>query len=153
MPAASRVVGFLLAAILVVLAGIFGYRQWADRARRGREMSDEDHVHYARQDSRRFAGSVLMVLTALAMAFGLAINPRASLDHARLWILVWFGVLGMVCVMVMLAFLDWIAIQSFAVRHRRALAQERLDALEAERERLVGRRPPSAEPGVDQPSS
>ena len=137
----AATLGSILAAAVAVIAAGFAFWQWRERRNRASDLSAADLVHYARQDARRFLGSTVMLLIAAGMVFGLRINPRNRLE-GRLFGVVWIGVLALVCVLFALALLDWIAIRAYAGRHRRALIDERLAVIEAERRRLAT--PPNA---------
>jgi uncharacterized membrane protein len=129
-------VGSVIAASLVVLALGFGYRIWVERSRRDPALPVQDRTFFERQDRRRLAGSVLMLAIASSMGLGLALSPPTTRAEARTWGIAWLAASLFVCVLLVLAMVDWLAIRVYANRHRRALFRERLDALHAESQRL-----------------
>jgi uncharacterized membrane protein len=139
-PAASAAAtSLVLSAALLVLAAYFAVRQWRDRRDRDPDLSDADADYFARQDARRWLGSVVMVLLAAGIAFGTRINPRANREAGRLFGWVWIGVIVLLFIWLTLALLDWRAIAAYARRHREALANERYAALEEERRKRAAR--------------
>ncbi len=126
----------VIAVVLVVLALIFAVRQWsARRTRDGEELSEADAHYLARQDVRRWLGSALMMIIAAGMIAGTRIDPRVSRTNLRLFAAIWIGICVLVCLLMLLAVIDWFAIRQYALRHRRALADQRREAIEAERRR------------------
>jgi drug/metabolite transporter (DMT)-like permease len=130
-------VGSAIVGLLVLVAGYFGQRAWTEHRDRDPELPDADREYHERQVRRRLLGSTVMLAIALAMTLGLAINPRTGHAEARVWGLAWLAVFLLVCVLLVLAGLDWASIRVYALRHRRALVQERLEALLDERRRLA----------------
>jgi len=139
-PAASATTASLvLTAVLLVLAAYFALRQWRDHRHRDPDLSEADADYFARQDVRRWLGSVVMVLLAAGIGFGTRINPRANPAARRLFGWVWMGVIVLLLIWLILALLDWRAITAYARRHRQALAHERFAAFEEERRKQAAR--------------
>ncbi len=142
--------GRVIASAVLLIAATFAYRQWAERARRSVELSEADRAHFARKDRRRLLGSFLMGLVSLGMFVGLSLMPTKPVDRAsgKLFAWVWIGVIGLVFVLLTLALIDWLANRAYALRHRRALIEERRAVLEAEvRRRRAGSSNGQSAPG------
>lgn len=149
--------GITIGSAVLVLAVGLAWRQRAER--RGREggLSEADQAYFAGKDRRRFLGTSLLVLIGVGMVVGCLIDARASRASRQAFVLVWSAVLGLVCVSVVLACLDWAANLRYAGRHRRELAAARLTMIEEEL-RLRGGgdgpsaagRPPSLGPSADE---
>ena len=119
--------GFILASLVAVLAGVFAYRQWVERSNRETDLSEADLDHFTRKDRRRLLGSAVLALIAVGMFVGLMLLSQARGNRlmARMSGYVWIGVCVLLCVSLILAMLDWVANRVYAVRHGRALAEER----------------------------
>lgn len=140
--------GLIIVGVLVVLAVVFGVRQWLDRRGRDSALSEADARYFARQDARRLAGSSLMLLIAAGMTAGLALNPRADRATGQLWGLIWLGVGVLVIVLLLIGMIDWLELRTYADRHRRALDAERRATIEAERRRLNQEAQAAQNPGT-----
>lgn len=133
--------GLALAVGVIVVALILGIRNETERLRRSGDLSEADARHFRRQDSRRRRVGILLALTGGLMITGLLMRPRTA-DLARLWGVIWLAVGVVVILTTILAVIDWFAIQAYANRGRRRLVRERLEAIQAERQRLRGDEPP-----------
>ncbi len=146
MPAASGVrEGLAIASGVLALAIILAWRQWVERRDRDPELSDIDHAYFARKDARRFWGTGLLVFVAAGMFRGLTMNWRANLAASQQFVWIWAGVLVLLCVLVVMAMIDWQANLAYARRHRREILEARR-ALIAEESRLR-QTSPSPQPG------
>jgi hypothetical protein len=124
--------GLVLSSLILVVAALLGWREWSDRRDRALELSPEDARHFARQDSRRSMGIAIMVL----LAIGLFVGSRTphKLDKATnpqfLWI--WLGIFLLIFFLLSLAMSDWLALRTFALRHRKQILRERIEILREE---------------------
>lgn len=118
------VVGTVLIVVLLTLALAFGVRQWLDRRRRSDKLTAEDARYFRAQDARRGLGSFVMLLIALAMGWGLMIDPRGDARRGQRFVAVWVLVFALVLLLVALAWLDLWAIRRFARRQRLAILEE-----------------------------
>jgi cytochrome c oxidase assembly factor CtaG len=118
-------IGPALAAAVLLAAALLGMRQRAERRARAAVLEDPDRRHFARQDARRRTGTVVLALAGLGIAWGSGIDPKGDERSKRLFLAVWLAVMLLVLVLMVLAFLDVLATQLYARRHRRALAAER----------------------------
>ncbi|MBX6312806.1 MAG: hypothetical protein IRY99_07810 [Isosphaeraceae bacterium] len=136
----AATVGPILAVVVLAVAAYFAVRQEIDRRRREADLSEADALHFARQDVRRFLGSVVMLLIAAGMVAGTLFDPRASRAAGRLFLAIWAGMGVLLCLLFWLAVHDWLSIRAYARRHRRALAEERAAALAEQQRRQAVRR-------------
>jgi hypothetical protein len=118
--------GLLLSLGLLALAAFFAVRQRAEKLARADDLSGEDARYFARKDKRRYSNSAVMGLIAVGIAAGTLIDPRESHVHRRVFAGIWLAVLSLVLVLVAMAIVDAFATYAYAVRHRQALADERL---------------------------
>lgn len=140
MPTAdATAVGLVLCGLLVLLAGGFAALQLRERKRRPAELSAPDRAYFRWKDARRLVGSTLMLLTAAGMAAGLWIDPSAGRAQRQAWSASWLTVMGLILILLVLAFWDWLALRPYARRALRRLDLERHQAA-AELARL--RQPP-----------
>lgn len=109
--------------LLMLTAGL-AYSHVLARARREGGLSEADSRHYQALDRRRGLGLGIMASMALIMLATTLINTRVDRSNARLYIILWMAVVGLVCWLLWLALLDWRANYRYAARHRRALADE-----------------------------
>ncbi len=133
--------GTVLAVAVTSLAVWFAGRQWLERKRRPEGLSAADLAYFRGKDHRRLAGSLVMGMVAAGMAVGLVVDPRRDVEAARVWVAAWSTVLCLLLVLLALASWDWLALQSYARRHRLALRRER-DVLMNDLARLSRQPPP-----------
>ncbi len=142
MPSAQTgtTVGLAIAAAVLALACFFLYRQWVEIRKRETDLTEADRVYFTRKDSRRLLGSILMMLVSVGMTAGVIVNPYRNRASGRLFGYIWLGVASLVCMLMVLAMIDWLANRDYALRHRRELINERKAILEAElRHRALAR--------------
>jgi hypothetical protein len=132
MPADPRLASVILAVAVIAVAGLLALRQFQERRNRAPDLSEADLLHFTRQDIRRFLGAGVMMLIALAILVGSRINPRVG-GRPQRWLFagVWLFVFMLITMLLILAARDWLATFTYARRHRRALADERREALAA----------------------
>ena len=136
--------GWALALGVSLVAALLAWRQWREGSGREPDLSDEDVVHFARQDVRRYTGAASMALIALAIAIGSSIDPLGGGGIHRIFVAIWAGVIALILILIGLAGADWLATLAYARRHRRAIVEERRALFEAERRRRrasAGERP------------
>ena len=117
--------GILLVAALVLLAITFAWRQSRDRSLRPFPLAEFDAAYLRGQDRRRFLGSVVMIVIAGAMAYGMTIDFRGNRLQAKLFIGIWLAIILLVFLLLALAFADWRATRDYARHHLRRLREER----------------------------
>lgn len=149
-------VGISLAAILVVVAVYFGWRQRTTLAqlRHDVHIAPEDRLYYVKQICRRLICSVLLILlagmvvgwffldhdvTALRPAEGQPLTEEAK-DSLRFIATYWIVALGLVLVILLLASFDFMATARFGMRRMRQLENDRRTILEMEAAKLRRRR-------------
>lgn len=134
MPLAQRteVVSLVLSIGVGVVALLLAAWLWYERRLRDPELSDEDAAHFARQDVRRGAVAVILLLIAAGLSIGSRVEPRAAGRANQTFVLVWLGVSVLILVLLLLATFDWIATRTYARRHIRALARERSEIIRDE---------------------
>jgi hypothetical protein len=141
--------GVVLIATLVVLAGVYGWRQvlLLRRLRAGTELSADEARWRRGQAWRRLVGSGLMLTLAAALALTLAFLDRTAeqivaqgREFTLLWSAAWIGVLVLLMALVLLAALDLWSTRRFTVQQlrrlqdaRRAVIQEEIDRRRRER--------------------
>ena len=144
-------------ALTIALTGIavaLGLHQWSQRRHRDANLADVDRVYFFRQDWRRTAGVLVMLMIAAGIYVGSRtppMIPRPPVDadveqaeriiagawvelamagHANPQFLsVWLEVIVLLVVLLGLALFDWIATRRYAHRQRRIMARERLEIL------------------------
>jgi magnesium-transporting ATPase (P-type) len=119
----------LISSGVAMIAVFLGLRQWYEWRARETELSDLDHRYFARQDVRRGLGVAVMLIIAMGLYFGSRMPPKVA-GHANLtFVLVWLAIIGLIIVMLLLAFLDWLSTRLYARRHSRSMARQRLQLL------------------------
>jgi len=125
MPAAS----LAMAVGLGLIALFLGLRQWYERRARPESTSPEDRAFFANQDLRRNLGVGTMVAIALLIAAGPYVPPRVGGRVNLLFVILWMTVLALILVLLILALLDLAATRSYAMRQRREMIRESIDAI------------------------
>jgi len=135
--------GVVLIAVLVVLAGVYGWRQvrLLQRLRAGTELEADEAQWRRGQAWRRLVGSGLMFVLAGAMVVALALNrPTEQIvaeghEAAVVWAIPWLAVLVVLMALVLLAALDLWSTRRFTVQQMRRLQDERRAAIQEEIDR------------------
>ena len=125
MPAAS----LAMTTGLCLIALFLGLRQWYERRARSESMSPEDRAFFANQDMRRNLGVGTMVAIALLIGAGSYVPPRVGGRVNLLFVILWMTVLALILVLLILALLDLAATRSYAMRQRREMIRESIDAI------------------------
>jgi hypothetical protein len=125
MPTAS----IAMAVGLCLIALFLGLRQWFERRARPESTSREDRTYFANQDVRRNLGVGNLVAIALLIGAGSYVPPRVAGRANLLFVILWMTVLALILVLLVLALLDLAATRSYALRHRREMIQESIDAI------------------------
>jgi hypothetical protein len=129
----------VVASGVIIVAVVLGARQWRSRQGRTNDLSAVDARHFRRQDVRRLMNSAIMVVIAIGLVAGTRLNPLHGQLERRAFLLVWLAVTILLCVLLILALVDWVATRSYATRQRRALLGELSTSLATELRRLRAR--------------
>ncbi|MGP0069541.1 MAG: hypothetical protein ACLQGP_38825 [Isosphaeraceae bacterium] len=144
-------------ALSVAIGGIailLGLHQWSQWRGRDAGLVDAERRYFLRQDWRRGAGVLLMLMIAAGIYVGSRIPPLVSRfpvdndvrqarriiagswvetaigDHANpRFLSIWLGVIVLLVTLLGLALFDWIATRRYAHWQRQSMARERLDIL------------------------
>jgi peptidoglycan/LPS O-acetylase OafA/YrhL len=132
--ATTTIASLILAGLILLAAGGLTVRVWQERRRREEEprLSVEDAHHFARQERRRLAGTIVMVLLAVGIAVGSRIVPGRDPHLKNLFLAIWAAVIVLIGLLLALALLDWRATRLYAARHLRAILHERHDLIESD---------------------
>ena len=130
----------VLSTVVVVVAGLLGWREWADRRDRSEELSDADARHFGHQDRRRLLGIVVLVFLAVGLVIGSRVAPKLANRANPQFLGIWLGVFLLILFLLSLALIDWIALRLFARRHRDEILRERLEILQEEKRRKADAR-------------
>ena len=120
-PAAPEIAtaSLVLSSLILLVAGLLGWREWSDRRARDPDLSPEDYAHFAGQDARRSLGIVVLVLLAAGVAVGSRTPHRVGNQANPQFAGIWLAVFVLIFVLLSLALLDWLALRVFAHRHPR----------------------------------
>jgi hypothetical protein len=124
---------------LCLIALFLGLRQWYERRARPESMSPEDRAHFANQDMRRNLGVGTMVAIALLIGAGSYVPPRSTGRVNLLFVILWMSVLALILVLLVLALLDLAATRSYALRQRKEMIRESIDAIRHDARRAAAR--------------
>ncbi len=118
-----------LAAGLCLIALFLGLREWYERKARDPDLSPADNRHFWHQDIRRRLGvGVLLAIAVLALA-GSRIDPQPA-DRANVrFVYLWLLVLTLIIVLLGLALADLLATRAYALRQRRQMLRESMEAI------------------------
>ena len=122
---ASLVLSFLV----IVAAGLLGWREWIDRRDRDKDLSPEDLRHFGHQNSRRMLGLLVLIALALGLIVGSRIPSRIGNQANPPFLGIWMGIFLLIFLLLTLAMIDWIALRLFARRHRNEILRERIEIL------------------------
>jgi hypothetical protein len=128
-----------LAAGLCLIALFLGLREWYERNAREPELSPADDRHFRHQDLRRRLGvGVLLAIAVLALA-GSRVEPRAAGRANVLFVALWFLVMTLILLLLGLALADLLATRAYALRHRRQMLRESIEALRRQARQAAAR--------------
>jgi hypothetical protein len=119
----------VLSSLILLVAGLLGWREWSDRRDRAVDLSVEDARHFGHQDTRRSIGIAVMVLLAVGLSAGSRIPHRLGNKTNPQFVGIWLGVFLLIFVLLSLAMMDWLALRVFAHRHRDKILRERIEIL------------------------
>lgn len=151
--------GLLMALCVLCVSIALGAWQAVKRRREKDEHAGEsgETEHFRFQDFRRWLVCGLMAVSALGIAAGSQINPRAGVLHREWFATIWMIVGAVAIAMLILAMTDWMATIRYASRQRVALAAQKrafiaAAAVELQRQarKERGRPPQGADPGAGQ---
>jgi hypothetical protein len=140
-PDPSEPASVLLAAVVLLFAAGLVWKERSDRSNRNPDLSPEDDTHFARQDTRRTLGIVVMGLLALGLVVGSRVEPRLANKANPAFLAIWLGVALLIFSLLGLAMVDWVSLRLYARRQRRVLARQRDELIREEyrRRREAGR--------------
>ena len=125
----------ILAAVILIVAALLGYREWLDREARFPDLSAEDISHFQRRDRRRSLGLSILCILALGIVVGSRTPIRVGL-HTNPWFLgIWLAIFGLIFVLLGLAFIDWVELRRFAQRKKTAIGREHHSSIQTQIDR------------------
>ena len=128
-----------LAAGLCLIALFLGLREWYERKAREPNLSPADNLHFRHQDLRRRLGvGVLLAIAVLALA-GSRVEPRAAGRANVLFVALWFLVMTLILLLLGLALADLLATRAYALRHRRQMLRESIEAIRRQARQAAAR--------------
>jgi uncharacterized membrane protein YciS (DUF1049 family) len=65
----------------------------------------------------------------MGLYFGSRMPPKVAGRANLTFVVVWLAIIGLIVVMLLLAFLDWLSTRLYARRHSRSMARQRLQLL------------------------
>jgi hypothetical protein len=139
----------LISTGVALIAVFLGLHQWYEWRARERELSEIDRRYFVRQDVRRGVGVAVMLVLAVGLYFGSRIPPKVAGRANLTFIEVWLAIVALIIVMLLLAFVDWVAIRLYARRQSRSIARERLQILRETLRRSPGEHSSDEEPRPD----
>jgi len=141
MPRADEIpsASFGLAAGLCLIALFLALREWYEHNAREPDLSPADNRHFWYQDMRRRLGvGVLLAIAVLALA-GSRIQPRAAGRSNVLFVALWVLVLTLILVLLGLALADLLATRAYALRQRREMLRESIEAIRRQARQAAAR--------------
>jgi hypothetical protein len=114
---------------LSLIALFLGLRQWYERRARESDLSEEDLLHFSRQDTRRRLGVGVLSTIALLVFADSRISTRAGDTAILVLVILWLVVLALIVLLLILALADLIATRSYARRHRRRIFRESINSI------------------------
>jgi hypothetical protein len=136
-----------LALGVTMIAAFLGLRQWYERKGRDEPTSAEEARYFRRQDVRRWIGVAVMLALAADVLLGSWVAPQVGGRGNPRFVAVWFGVLSLIVVMLLLAFVDWMATRAYGLRQRRTLFREQIDELRRQIKTKAVQRGEESSPG------
>jgi signal transduction histidine kinase len=139
----------LISSGVAMIAVFLGLRQWYEWRARETELSELDRRYFVRQDARRGLGAAVMLVIAVGLYFGSRIPPKVAGRANLAFVEVWLAIIALIIVMLLLAFVDWVATRIYARRQSRSMARERLQILRETLRQSRGQRASEHEPPPD----
>ena len=121
-----------LAAVVLLVAALLGYRERHDRRGRPDEQTGDDRDHFARRDRRRSWGLSILCLLALGVLVGSRTPPRLGIGPNPWFLAIWFGIFALIISLLALALVDWFDLRTYARRKKSAIGREQLAILQTE---------------------
>lgn len=132
---------WLALGLIAVVALLLGW-QWAERRHRGTiDLSDDDRIHFRRQDVRRWIVAGALTLLAVGIHFGSRLPYKRNGRPNLAFVEVWLAVFALIFFLIGLALADWLATRAYARRHRTAIVREGMEILREEMRLRAGRPP------------
>ena len=122
---------WLALGLIAVVALLLGW-QWAERRHRGSDLSDDDRIHFRRQDVRRWVVAGALTLLAIGIHFGSRLPYKRDGRPNFTFVEVWLAVFVLIFILMGLALDDWLATRAYARRHRTAIVREGMEILRKE---------------------
>jgi len=142
--------GLYLSLGIAMIAVFLGLSQWYERRGRDPELPEKDRSHFRRQDLRRMAGVVLLILLAVEIWAGSRIPHRIARRPNPIFVFIWLTVGIELIFLLALAMIDLLSTRRYARRQRRSMLLERLKLIrDARRHQDSGQAPSSAGPRSD----
>lgn len=113
-----------LAVVVLAVAALLGWSEWAERQARPRELSPEDEQHYRRRDRRRSTGLSILSVVALCIVVGSRTPLRVGQQPNPTFLVIWLAVFGQILALLTLAMVDWLDLRRFARRKKHAIGRE-----------------------------
>jgi hypothetical protein len=146
-PASS---GLFLSLGIGLIAVFLGLSQWYEWRARDPDLPENDRSHFRRQDLRRSAGVILLILLAIEIWEGSRIPYSLATKPNPAFVFIWLSVGIELIILVALAMTDLLSTRRYARRQRRSMILERLRLLrDARRDPAGGQAPPASEPPPD----
>lgn len=144
---ATSYYGLWLALGLAAVAVALVAWQFADRRHRGDSPSEADRAHFRGQDARRWIVAGAVTLLAAGVYLGSHLPYRRDGRPNLAFLETWLAVFLLILLLIVLAFLDWLATRRFARRHRGAIVREGMEIIrdEIRARQAQARRPPQSE--------
>jgi hypothetical protein len=126
------VFGPALAFGVMAIAVALGSWLWVDHRRRLLDLSTEDEFHFRRQEARRMVVTVVMLAIGVLLLAGTRIPPQVQRRPNMPFVATWVAILGLVVLLLVLAFLDWLATSRYARRQRQVITRAGMEILRDE---------------------
>lgn len=129
-PKDSTAIAGLVLGVLLILVDL-GLFAWLlrDRKSRPRSMSDDDVAHFSRQDLRRSVVLVVLLVLSAMLIWGSRLPNLIEGKPNSLFVQVWAAAIGLICLLLLIAFVDWVATRFYAKRRRLELLEEGIELI------------------------
>ncbi|MDX2035978.1 MAG: hypothetical protein SFX72_04955 [Isosphaeraceae bacterium] len=121
--------GLLLGGVLFVIDILLFIWLLRDRRARADETPSNEVRHFAGQDARRFAVCLILAVLSVALVWGSRVPAFVAGRPNPFFVQLWSAVIGLIAVLMVLAFFDWVATRFYARRRRLELLEEGLNSI------------------------